>query len=502
MEDILKSLFQRLLKWDVLRSLGMKDILFDPSSGLIAISVLPLKFELYLKIGFLNNVDYQLNTSLARLFDYPMETEKWPNSWRVKETRPMWFHGEGRPNSDERGTGEHINDFLTGIVSAIRDTMVREGAEDVGDGNLTCTIQPEPGYPWTPKTTEIYSTKRNKMVKVDRPAWVIQIEDREKQKRWAVDFCKLMPLVCPSGGHSLVGSFEAREMQFFVTHCAPVWQGGKVSAVQPEWSDRLKSCPGMLFPSLATGLIPSTNFGETVFVARPDMILSSMKPYKQRGQWSVVTYDTDVWTETTGAFMSDIAIATFNQLHGDGDWMYSSHLYILGPSVKDTGFADEDVKPIDSTKRLAGAMGRRFKKWNRDLSFRKFVELSSLMSGDRYGYLESKCNVILSWDCLPLAVTPRPLAEQVDKQIRAMGFKGQLLGVDVPEDVLYAITKSEAPPAFVEYFIKQVGKTSESASTLRVSAHDYLIFTYAWLVRDAILEFAQSQQGAVFTVVE
>ena len=493
MDQILRAVLDRLVSWSVLTSLGVKDVLYDDATGTVALIGPALKLERNIMIPqFVRNYNYRLNTDFGAHFGIPVEVEKWEGSYRVKDTRPMWFHGE---TTGDHESGEHIADFLQGLSHALRDAIARIGGEDPGEETLTVTLITEPGYPYTPgKTTEVYSAKKRKTAKVGEPPWLMQVKDRDGKARWGVDFCKLMPVICPSRGTAIVGTFKPyRDLEFVVTHAGPLAFGGKLR--DEEKRARLQRCPGLLFPSLASGIIPATNFGETVLVVRPDVILSTMKPYMQRGAYAVTTYNSDTWTETAGGFLEGIAIEAFEQLHGNANYMYTNHAYVLGPEIKATGFHDEPAKPITSTAKFANALTKRFKKWTRAMTPAKFKQLSESMTVERYAYCESKVNIVLGWGCVPLAVTPRQFAMDAENNLRAMGFTGDLITVDAPDDIAAVYAAGNMP---------LTGRLADAMKTVSGElATEWRQYQYAWMVRDAILEYAKSKGGdAFFPVTE
>ena len=482
--DAMYEVCNRLLKWNAIQNLGVSDILVDPSTYTVALWGDALKLELKALKQPVWNQDFRLNTEFAGIFNIPIEVEKWERSYSVRSTKPMWFHDSGRGGEG----GAHISQFLDELGNAIKDAIDAIGG-DMSEEEIQATIIPSPGYPYTKgKTTEVYSAKKKKVAKVSTPPWAILVEaprqaDSDEKKVFAVDFCQLLPTVCPANDVGIVGKFERwggeDSIDFVVTHSSPMAAGRKKLIAEAE--TKMAKCPGMLFPSLAVGHIPATNFGETVIVGRPGVPLSAMKPYKSRGVWSVTTYDTDVWTETGGEIVNEIAIETYRQLTGHEHYTYSDHLFILGPTIKSEGFGGEDVKPITSTSKLAAILKRKAKKWARNISRKQFDALSQLTTGERYGYLETKSNSILSWDCFPLAVCPAQFAERVHSGLKEIGFKGQLITVEISKEMADVVLGQSKLPS---------------------ADWDWIQYQYSWLVRDAIIEYAKTQNAGFFNVQE
>ncbi len=332
-----------------------------------------------------------------------------------------------------------------------------------------------PGYPYTEGYTEkIYSAKQKKEISVSRPQYAMTVENDSHEKVIGVNFCKFLPVVCATDKSAIVGRFRD-DQDFIVTHATQMAHYVKATS---DAAEILKGCPGMLFPSLATGLIPAANFGETILVVRPDVILPSMKPYKERGAYSALTFSTDVWTETAASFVGNIAAKAWNQLHGDTNWYYTGHLYTLGPDIKEEGFGGEEAKIISSTKSLANVVRKKFKKWRRDLNEKQVEALGDQPSGERYAYLESKLNIILGWDCIPYAVCPEQWSDKVSENLGSFGFKGKILAVPLEADMLAALKGDQYGPKI-----------------------DFLKYKYAWIARDVIVNYA-NEHGLVFPVEE
>lgn len=483
--EILYRVADKLMQWSVTSRIGARDVQVDAASGIIAFVGPALKLELNVLKQPIDNRDFSLNKSFGELFGLPVQVEYWPNSYRVRQTKPMWFH------SDD---GEPLSQFLDELDGALRDGAIALTGEDPGEDTIRAALITEPGYPFTPGVThELYSARTKKVRRVEPPPWGTKIKDRDDKERWAVDFCKLMPVICPSGGTAIIGEWRNHpELNYVVTHCTPLARGGKLPE---DRSARLHGCPGMLFPSLATGIIPSTNFGETCFVVRPDVILSALRPYRKRGSWDVVTYATDTWTEGAGELTREAAIEAFAQLHGHENWMYSDHAYVLGVTVKETGFMDEPVVPITGTSKLLATLKRHFARWTRDITPQKFERLSNAQTAERYGYLESKVNSVLGWGCLPLCLTPRQFAAKVEPQVRAMGFTGELITVDAPDDMVSAYVDADKRHGLAEF----KHEIAEESDAMAGSLYDaWRMYHYAWLVRDAIHAYAHSQGRGVF----
>ncbi len=458
------DLANKLVTWDYTKSLGIRDVVVDPDTDTIALVGPPLKLELnFVKRQTLRNVDFQINTSFANHFGIPIKVEYWERSYKARSVSPMWFHGEG-PGGEEGG--EHIEDFLSNLEHALRDVLILAG-HDVGEETIRVVLLSDPGYPFTPGTTKKnYSAKAKKEYSVSMPPYAMKVKNTDNEETWGVNFCLLLAPICDRSTNAIVGRLPNDD--FIVTHSTQMYTDG--IKLSDENAELLKGCTGMIFPSLATGVIPATNFGETVLVVKPSVILSSLAPYKKRGSWDISTYETDVWSDTAGAFVSWASAIAWQQLHGGHvNWYYVHHIYVLGPAIKEEGFGGEVARLLTSTRQLGSVIKKKFKKWRRDLDAAEVAHLGDQPSGERYGYLESKMNAILGWDCIPVAVTPQQVADRVAKNLGRFGFSGKVLAVPLDDIMLEAVTTG----------LKDSKKT------------EYEKYKYSWIVRDVIMRYAE-----------
>jgi len=441
--EALLEVLRRVLKFSPLANIGVRDILFDPSS--LTISCVGDALRLELRALQKTLINHDMNYEWAHLFGIPIEKRQYG-------TRPMWFQ---EPDV-------YIADFVEALGSAVLDGYAALAGEKWDAEDVNVTLTPDPGYPWNPKTVELYSARKNKWFKVKPPPYMIQIRDRDGATRPAADYCLLAPRIDTAPLKGEIGWIDG--VEYVVTHSTTLGRG-YVKAADERYG-AIRSCDGLLFASLATGTIPATNFGEVVLVASASIPLLGMSPYRKKGAWLVVTYPSDVWTVTTGEMIADVAIEAFNQLHGDSNLYYTNHFYVLGPNIRDEGFGGTPVAPIASTKKLALAIKRRSRIWTREMSYEKFIQASNVDTPERYGYLETKANAIVDWKLIPLAICPAASRAVTAAGLAKMGFAGDLVTIDVGQPMLSAL-------------LGESGKFKKDEMS-------YLQYQYAWLVLDAI----------------
>jgi len=395
------------------------------------------------------------------------------------------IHGGIGQSMDEPDV--HFSDILDGIGAAVREYMLRLHGESSDELALDAfgrqydpppvhvTLMPDEGSPWEPgdRITPYYNARTQRIEETPRPTWIASdpVEVRDPDgcyvKAPGADFCKISPALNVEHGGPVLVHDNAKNFDFMVTHAFDFFRKG---IGWREMAGFIKRCGGLLFPSLAVGQVPAATIGTTVFVLDVGVVLQGLRPYRSgRGRWPVVTYASDAWTETTGAFLGEAAHDAFLQL--TGQWepsIYGTpHFYVLGPrigSVWGSGGPGSDVI-VSDTKRLSSFLGRRVRKWHRGADGTDMGSLREEMSVDSYPYLEAKVNGIVSVDALALCVVPSVSKKPVGNLLRAIGFQGEVLPLRV---------------------------TAAEAKALEEGMDYEYLFEYSWRVHDAVVAYAAS----------
>ena len=334
------------------------------------------------------------------------------------------------------------------------------------------TLMPKEGSPWewNQKQTYFYNAHRGIIESTKRPDWIIPVEARDRStsqyvKTHGADFCKFAPVISADVDCPMVCRFEERDLDFMVTHSIDI------TRYDTGWRKIAKFinyCGGILFPSLAVGQVPGARFGPVCLVVNPMVVLEGMKPYARRqGQWPIITYSTDVWTETMGDFLGNASATLFEQLTGQWpiDLFGRMHFYILGPPLRLDG--PMEGKPILNTKKLSTVLGRRARRWSRDLTGEEVEGLQFTEREDRYPYLEAKSNGIVSVEALVACAAPSSMMRSVKDFLDAIDFQGEVIPI----------------------------RTSrEEANALSVGLDYGLLYDYSWRVFDAVIGRAYEQR--------
>ena len=369
------------------------------------------------------------------------------------------------------------------------DFLMRASNElyDVTEGGATITIIPEPGYPW-PASDGYYSAKLGRKIRSDRPGWLLPenvVDEGRSINSPGINLCKMFedPIDATMGAE--IGRYGRGADDFFiVTHAMGTVEGmtryGTVQGVAgwEENARKVMECGGLLFPSMAIGPIPATNFGVGVVVADIGLVLNGLKPYLKRGEHPPsAVYSSDAWSGRTGSFLTDTAVAAFEQMHGLSDYVYYTELNIwpLGaPRAWATAGPGELAEELHKVTTLKKELRERFRLWRRDLSpedvekLRKKVSLTKA----RYGYLEAKVNGVMRLSDFPIAAIPPQQEEGFRRFLDITGFNGELLVVDLPDEIFEVMLSSWSP------------KGMDLDKKLAIQA--WANIQYGWNVADAV----------------
>jgi hypothetical protein len=331
----------------------------------------------------------------------------------------------------------------------------------------------DPGYPWSeePGATEspsYWSAKKRKMIKPERPGWLINVVDPHGgEVAVGVNPCAVFPAREPDRIWPIVG--RASGVDVFVTHAMALLKSATSpfgTALGPQHHRKIEGairgvqgCGGLLFPSLAIGPVPASNFGPIALVGHLGLVLDGLKPYRKRGtdaaSW---VYEHDAWTVTTGNMMSDVAVRLFDELHGHEDFTYGYHIWTTGVPSELFGGPSRGSTPVSTTKQLVAAIKQRSSSFKRSLTEEQFAYVSKQVEGtvDKYFYCEAKARSVISLDEFPFMIGPDTLGAEMRMFAHGVGYKGQI--VELPDTV---------------------GAGSENAT-------DYELFQWSWIVADAI----------------
>lgn len=374
-----------------------------------------------------------------------------------------------------------IGGVLEGLTYFIAsDVLKRE------DGSVDVTVIPEPGYPWAGPGTRYYSARTKKVIAAKRPAWEVPIVVRDHGsgddvKRLGADWCRIAPRSEPANkyaaGYFTIGEGTKQE-SVFVTHTIEL-RDDLDAEVYERSARAIRSCKGLLFPSLAVAPIPASNFGPATLVADPMLVLRDLKPYRlPRSGWpKVVTYSTDAFTDTTRTLVSDLSAKLYDQLTGNMDsqsfnYYENMHLFILGPKieVEEIGHHAVGTRVLTNTSQLAREIGRRFRVWRGAMDDRQFAKAMASVqtsgaarSAENYAYLEAKAHTVVPLKSFVAAFVPDFAKERYTKFLKSVGYTGK---------VHVMPTTDEERRAFVR------GEHSERADLAR--------YNYGWRMAEAM----------------
>lgn len=477
--EAMKRIAEGLLSWPWTRAIGATDVQIwfsKPGQVRIAFVGPALKLQRIVNLQFPNS-NGVLDVALQRAVGLPGEIARWPS-------------GQAGPRMQ---TMEIPDPFLDSVLEGVGG-VAREVLGDADYDYADATLMPDVGAPWSPKNTPtpFYSAAKRKVLVTERPAWLVEVEldpgrlqemgytgDSNQTRTIGADICRLAPRIT-SCTPTVVGMLpERKHFEFLVTHS--LRPGARMGAEDPVTAAQaIKACGGLPYPSLAVGIVPASIFGPLALIAGVDVALAGMSPYKKRGLWPVVLYSTDAWTVVSRAVFTRGAIELFGELTGNRDFGYNDNFWTVGAPIE---WAKEEVKLLSGTKQMASALIRRAKKWPRGLTNEQMEAKRSeyfahgSATADYYPYLEAKVNGILSMGCFPLAVFPKQRKREYMRYLDATGFSGDVLALDIPESVVRIVEGQDA-------------------------SDDAVTWEYAWLVRDAVLQYASRRPTVIFAVDE
>lgn len=302
-----------------------------------------------------------------------------------------------------------IEDFVEVVKEVIGEAI------GISTDEFRVTIQPTEGEPWDFKKTKTsyYSVRHKKWFDSSKPPMVTpktpyQVEfSGDLIQEPVLDWCKVLPKV-ESGGRAAL--LQANEERYVVSHCFSSLDGLK---------EAISSCKGLLFPSIAVGLISSNNFGPFTLIVDPQVILQGLKPYRtKKGLFPVHVYKTDTWTHKTSAFMGPIGRRALLEWAGYSDGRNDLQFDLL------LQWDPDETAPLRNTKQLQQRLKALRKRWNhRDYS-RIRAELHE------YPYIEAKVNGVLSLSSCSLAFAPKESVPEFKKLLKKGGFTGQVIGLE------------------------------------------------------------------------
>jgi hypothetical protein len=341
----------------------------------------------------------------------------------------------------------------------------------IGDEGVRVGFIPEPGYPWPAQDDHYYSAKQRKWLPSDEPGWLIEVESQDEPGVMVpgVNPCLVFPSdeTKTTPGGPVCGELDGLPDPVMATHSMslldPSDSGGRHKVLDAAIAG-IKNCGGLLFPSLAVGPIPATNFGPVVLVAHLELVLDSLLPYRRgkrrRPCW---VYGTDAWTKTTGGLMRDTALELFDELHGDDHW-YGRYIATLGVPMDTSGslFAHQEIRAFTSTKQLASSLRKRMRNWTPDMEIEEFVERRESAVGDaKYSYDEAKAREVVRLDEFPFLIAPTFMKQSVMRFVKGVGYKGRVI------------------------FLHEEPWMKDAMSS---ETRDYALYVWAWQVAVAVRE--------------
>jgi hypothetical protein len=311
-----------------------------------------------------------------------------------------------------------------------------------------------------------------------------QMEGIREKHGYVADYCQIFPAINLSEKFPQSLMKLPRGSEVMVTHTLELPQ-------IPEGEDRkliiksaheIKKCGGLIFPSLAVGLIPASNFGPITLVMSAGCVLTGLHPYRPRGRYPVILYNADVWTETVGQIKSELGRALFEELTGLGSNYYYLHsLRALGPILK-TGYLSSsdpssEIKRIKNVREMETTIRNRFRLWKEIIRPEQWLEMSeSVTKFHSYAYLEAKATSVLGLENIKFVVCATEFKESTKLFLKSLGLRLPVHTVDA--GIYNRVFRPE--PSLRELY-EEFSQYPEFNSLIESrTLFDYLRYHFAW----------------------
>lgn len=333
----------------------------------------------------------------------------------------------------DRLTGQGVHEFA-------RDEMPFDEARGAWILN--------PGYPWPEDDAQpfsYWSAKKKALITPERPGWLIEVDDdseRPPVKALGVNPCMVFP-VEPQAQEWPVWA-RAKNVDIIVAHSMTLPSDSSSDSTLPasyrykELSlaiEGVRSCGGLLFPSLSFGPLPASNFGPLTLVGHMGLVLDGLKPYKKRGvDPAAWVYEHDAWTIKTRELMTGVARRIFEEMHGHENYTFGHNLWTLGPPAELFGGPSNGSRPIRTVAQLIAVAKRRGSIFGSTVNEEEFEKVNKRVSGtvDKYAYGEAKGRRVISLDEFPFFIGPEQQRQQMEMFAKGVGYRGQIVTLDDP----------------------------------------------------------------------
>lgn len=304
-----------------------------------------------------------------------------------------------------------------------------------------------PGHPWPEDDAQpfvYWSAKKKALVSPERPGWLIEVEDESEgpaKMVLGVNPCLVFPAQPRTEDWPVWA--RAKGTDIIVAHSMLLPADTRSAHLPASYRyqeltpaiEGVRSCGGLLFPSLSYGPLPASNFGPLTLVGHMGLVLDGLRPYKKRGvDPAAWVYEHDAWTIKTRELMTGVAKRIFSEMHGHEDYVYGHNLWTLGPPAELFGGPSQGSRPIRTVAQLVAVAKRRGRVFDRSMTREEFEETNERVSGtvDKYAYGEAKGRRVISLDEFPFFIGPEHQRRQMEAFASGVGYRGKLVTLDDP----------------------------------------------------------------------
>lgn len=337
----------------------------------------------------------------------------------------------------------YLQEFFTMLQDMVSFALYGES-----DGDLypSVTVLPYPGEPLDADALPLpyFSAAKRKFVQParKRPFWVLARSPEESPElgRWTVNFCAIARGTPGEENGVRLGTLRVAHGK----KTATMMLAHSISLEEIEeglFRPRVKSCGGMLYPSLSLGPLPATNFGEVVLVFDPRMVRAALGSQASLLRRDVPPdlsiYDSDAQTVDAVGLDKRYGALAYKELAGQRTNLVEvedRRILSLGPMLSEgTGEVyATDVEPIHSASALAKVSLQK-ESFYRSIADAKdpgpLVARSMDSTFYRYGYLEAKSSTVVSLKNVVAIVAPNQRAVRAGELLAPLGFEGVAIGL-------------------------------------------------------------------------
>lgn len=322
--------------------------------------------------------------------------------------------------------------------------------------SLFYLIDTKNGYPYADGSNTYYSAKEQKIFHTKVPPTRTKDEDGE----YKINPCSIFNTkeILNSNNYNITLSLPNYKYgKLVVTHCFDSIRrlGIKYSSEHDEdltesqksIAESIKSCGGLLFPSIAISDIPATQFGFNVMVLNTDLIKGwfDKKPRVVK-TLPYYIYNTDGYTGTSAAYFGEFSRHLYNECYDGMDIMYKNLSLYASQNFdieenKFQSYRREEIKVVTTKVQLARALNHKKEimdkviKESKKMTEEEFNSYFSRLGHDQYWLSEVKFSRVLDINCFMMCICPDYMYKNTKMFLENIGFTGKIIPISLTDEL-------------------------------------------------------------------